>query len=70
MKNFIELTQPTGEKFLAGLLQIQRVIDSKGDKPNETTYIGGLTNNGGIYVKETYKEVLVKIRLHDEKYNK
>jgi hypothetical protein len=68
MKNFIELTSPTGEKFLAGLLQIQRIIDSKGDKPNETTYIGGLTNNGGIYVRETYKEVLEKIRLHDEKH--
>jgi hypothetical protein len=68
MKNFIELTNPTGEKFLAGLLQIQRVIDSKGDKPNETTYIGGLTNNGGIYVKETYKEVLEKIAMHDRNY--
>jgi hypothetical protein len=68
MKNFIELTSPTGEKFLAGLLQIQRIIDSKGDKPNETTYIGGLTNNGGIYVRETYAEVLKKIRLHDEKH--
>lgn len=68
MKNFIELTSPTGEKFLAGLLQIQRIIDSKGDKSNETTYIGGLTNNGGIYVKETYKEVLEKIKLHDEQY--
>jgi hypothetical protein len=68
MKNFIELTQPNGEKFLAGLLQIQRIIDSKGDKPNETTYIGGLTNNGGIYVRETYEEVLKKIRLHDEKH--
>jgi hypothetical protein len=68
MKNFIELTQPNGEKFLAGLLQIQRIIDSKGDKPNETTYIGGLTNNGGIYVRETYAEVLKKIRLHDEKH--
>ena len=70
MKNFIELTNPNGEKFLAGVLHIQRIIDSKGDKPNENTYIGGLTNNGGIYVKETYKDVLVKIRLHDEKYNK
>jgi len=68
MKNFIELTQPNGEKFLAGLLQIQRIIDLKGDKPNETTYIGGLTNNGGIYVRETYEEVLKKIRLHDEKH--
>jgi uncharacterized protein YlzI (FlbEa/FlbD family) len=68
MKNFIELTQPNGEKFLAGLLQIQRIIDSKGVMPNETTYIGGLTNNGGIYVRETYEEVLKKIRLHDEKH--
>ena len=68
MKNFIELTSPTGEKFLAGLLKIQRIIDSKGDNPNETTYIGGLTNNGGIYVRETYKEVLEKIKLHDEQY--
>ena len=67
MKNFIELTQPTGEKFLAGLLHIQRII-SIGDKPNETTYIGGLTNNGGIYVKETYKEVLEKIAMHDRTY--
>lgn len=70
MKNFIELTNPNGEKFLAGVLHILRIIDSKGDKPNENTYIGGLTNNGGIYVRETYKEVLEKIKLHDEKYNK
>lgn len=68
MKNFIELTNTNGEKFLAGLLHIQRIIDNKGDKPNETTYIGGLTNNGGIYVKETYKEVLEKIAMHDRTY--
>ncbi len=66
MKNFIELTNPSGEKFLAGVLHIQRIIE----KPNENTYIGGLTNNGGICVKETYQEVLEKIKLHDEKYNK
>ena len=29
MKNFIELTNPNGEKFLAGVLHIQRIIDSK-----------------------------------------
>ena len=69
MKNFIELTSEDGKKFLAGLLQIQRIIDdSKGKEPNQNTYIGGLTNNGGIYVKETYAEVLKKIEDHDKKY--
>ena len=64
MKNFIELTNTDGSKFLAGLLQIKRIID----KPNGTTYICGLNNNGGIYVKETYKEVLEKIAMHDRNY--
>jgi len=63
MENFIELTAIDGSKFLAGLLHIQRIID-KGDEPNVNTYIVGLSNNGGIYVRETYEEVLSKIDEH------
>lgn len=70
MKNFIELTRTDDLKFLVGVLHIQRIIDSKGKAKDENTYIFGLGNNGGVYVKETYQEVLEKIKLHDEKYNK
>jgi hypothetical protein len=63
MKNFIELTNPNGTKFIANINHILRVIDKsqEGDRPNENTYIGGLTNNGGIYVREKYRDVLFLI---------
>jgi len=68
MKNFIELTSRNGEKFLAGLSHIQTIQEFKGEYENENTYIVGLNNNGGFFIKETYEEVLEKIKLHDEKY--
>jgi len=55
--------------FLANASHIQRIINSPGNKPNENTYIGGLTNNGGIYVRESYVDVMKalsnKLRLHE-----
>lgn len=69
MTHFIELTTPEGHMFLANVSHILRVIDNSGNKPNENTYIGGLTNNGGIYVRESYKDIQKalydKIRLHN-----
>ena len=58
MKNFINLTTPNGDRFIANINHIQRVINDKGDRANETTYISGLTNNGGIYAKESYDTIL------------
>ena len=58
---FIELTHDSGEKFLAGLSHIQRLIDSKDKKPNQNAYIVGLNNNGGFYIRETYEEVKEKL---------
>jgi hypothetical protein len=58
MKNFINLTMPNGSRFIANIRQITRVINSPGKNRNENTYIGGVTNNGGIYVKESYDIVL------------
>lgn len=55
---FIELTMENGKKFIANVSRIDRVVD---DIEKRGAYISGLTNNGGFYVKETYKEVLEKI---------
>jgi hypothetical protein len=69
MTHFIELTTPQGEKFLANVSHILRVINNSGDKPNENTYISGLNNNGGIYVRESYEDIQKalydKLRLHN-----
>jgi len=58
MKNFINLTTPNGSRFIANINHIQRVIDNPGAGVDDNTYISGLTNNGGIYVKESYDTVL------------
>jgi hypothetical protein len=58
MTHFIELTTAeNGKKFIANVSRILRIIDSPGDKKNENTYIGGLSNNGGIYVRESYEDI-------------
>ena len=69
MTHFIELTTPDGHMFLANVSHILRIINDSGKEPNENTYIGGLTNNGGIYVRESYddikKALYDKLRLHE-----
>jgi hypothetical protein len=55
---YIELTSSrSGKKFIANVSKANRFLDEKGDKSNENCYISGLTNNGGFYIIETYKEV-------------
>ena len=64
MKNFIELTNSNGVKFIANINHIVVVFDTQGDKPNENTYISGLNNNSinkFIYVQENYRAVLFLI---------
>jgi len=58
MKNFINLTMPNGSRFIANINHILRVIEGPGGGKHENTYIGGLTNNGGIYVRESYDTIL------------
>lgn len=55
---FIELTQNNGVKFLANVHRIDRVIP---EQKIDGCYISGLTNNGGVNVKESYEEVLSAI---------
>ncbi len=62
MTHFIELTTPQGHKFLANVSHILRIINDSGKEPNENTYIGGLTNNGGIYVRESYEDIQIALR--------
>lgn len=65
MKNFIELTTANGEKMIGNINHIQRVFDSKGNDKDQNTYIsmfvGGLSNNGGFWVQESYEQVLTLI---------
>ncbi len=65
MTQFIELTTLKGDKFLANVNRIDRVLDEvviENGKHKHKTYISGLTNNGGFYIEETYKEVLAKLK--------
>jgi hypothetical protein len=66
MKNFIELTSSTGAKFLASVYHIQRIVDIRGARADENTYIVGLNNNGGFYVRETYSEIVAMIKVNQE----
>jgi len=58
MKNFIELTTADGKKMIANINQIQRVIEEE----DGSAYISGITNNGGIVVREDYDLVLTLIK--------
>jgi hypothetical protein len=61
MKNFIQLTRPNGDVFMANINYIVSVSDIEGTKPNENTYIFGLGNNGGCFVVEWYDKILTLI---------
>jgi hypothetical protein len=69
MTHFIELTSSEGNKFIANVSQIKRIVDTKGSDKNENTFIVGINNNGGLYVKESYedihKAICEKLRLHN-----
>lgn len=55
---YIELTSTrSGKKFIANVNKADRFLDEPGDKPNENCYISGLSDWGGFYIRETYKEV-------------
>jgi hypothetical protein len=58
MTHFIELTTTCGYKFLANVSLIQCLINEKGDKRNENTYIVGLDNNGGFYIQDSYLDIM------------
>ena len=55
-KLFIELTLTNGNKFIANITRIDRVIETV-ENGITKTYISGLCNNGGFYIKETYTQV-------------
>jgi hypothetical protein len=57
MTHFIELTSSEGNKFIANVSQIKRIVDTKGSNKNENTFITGINNNGGLYVKESYEDI-------------
>lgn len=62
MTHFIELTTPEGEKLLANVSQIKRILNSSGKEKNENTFIVGLNNNGGIYVRESYDDIQLALK--------
>ena len=51
---FIELTLMNGNKFLANIAKIEKVVENK--ETNRVS-ITGLNNNGGFEIKETYTQV-------------
>lgn len=61
MKNFIKLTKPNGERITANINHIRNVCDVRGERKDENTYISGINNNGGMYVREDYNTVLTLI---------
>ena len=69
MGHFIELTTDNGDIFLANVSEIQRIINSPGERQNQNTYIVGLNNNGGFYIRESYEDIKKalynKLRLHN-----
>jgi hypothetical protein len=62
MTHFIELTTPQGQKFLANVSLIHRIVDSQSDNPNGNTYIIGLSQPAGIYVRESYEDIQIALR--------
>jgi hypothetical protein len=69
MTHFIELTTPQGQKFLANVSHIERLVELRRLNSNENTLIYGLTEPAGIYVREMYvdiqKALYDKLRLHN-----
>lgn len=57
MKNFIKLTTSDGKKMITNINQIQRVVE----KEDGSAYIIGISNNGGVLVREDYDTVLTLI---------
>lgn len=69
MGHFIELTTDNGDIFLANVSEIKRIVNSPGERQNQNTYIVGLNNNGGFYIRESYEDIKKalydKLRLHN-----
>lgn len=69
MTHFIELTTPQGQKFLANVSRIERLVELQRLNSNENTLIYGLTEPAGMYVREMYvdiqKALYDKLRLHN-----
>ena len=57
--NFIELTTEDGKKFIGNVHLLQRVFVTKEGK----TGVVGWNNNGYFEIKESYEEVISKIKL-------
>ena len=62
MAQFIELTTPEGNDFLANISQIKTIVDVQGRNKDENTFIVGLSNNGGTYVQELYLDIYKAIK--------
>ena len=69
MTHFIELTTPQGQKFLANVSRIERLVELQRLNSNENTLIYGLTEPAGMCVREMYVDVMRalsnKLRLHE-----
>ena len=57
--NFIELTTEDGKKFIGNVHLLQRVFVTTDGK----TGVVGWNNNGFFEVKESYEEVINKLKL-------
>lgn len=57
--NFIELTTENGKKFIGNVHLLQRVFVTTDGK----TGVVGWNNNGFFEVKESYEEVINKLKL-------
>jgi len=56
--NFIELTTEDGKKFIGNINLLQRVFITREGKVG----VVGWNNNGFFEIKETYEEVLNKLK--------
>ena len=57
--NFIELTTENGKKFIGNVHLLQRVFVTTDGK----TAVVGWNNNGYFEIKESYEEVISKLKL-------
>ena len=57
--NFIELTTEDGKKFIGNVHLLQRVFTTDKGK----TAVVGWNNNGYFEIKESYEEVINKLKL-------